>query len=68
MKLLSNKMALASWLLILKTTEILVYYFLKIFRSLPKKQESAHCYVNLRGTLNCYEHLIKVRLHYSVLT
>ena len=52
-------MALASWLLLLKTTGIHAV-------SLQKKQESPQCYANLRGTLNRYEHLIKVRLHYSV--
>ena len=29
----------------------------------PKKQKSLHCYANLRGTLNRYENLVKVRLH-----
>ena len=68
-KILSNKMALASWLLLLKTAEIHTSYFLKIFRCLTgQKQKSPHCYANLRGTLNRYEHLIKVRLHYNVLT
>ena len=42
--------------------------FSKPFALAPKKQKSPHYYTNLRGTLNRYEHLIKVRLHYSVLT
>ena len=60
-------MVLASWLLLLKTTEIHAYDFLKNFCCLTaKKQKTPYCYANLSFTLNCYEHLIKVRLHYSV--
>ena len=66
MKILSNKMALAFWLLLLRKYTHLISS--KSSALTVKKQKPPYCYENLRGILSRYEHSIKVRLHYSILT
>ena len=50
-----------SWLLLFKRTEIQESYFLLsyivCFLTVKKKKKWPRCYANLKGTLNCYEHL-----------
>ena len=60
MKILSNKMALASITQDNGNTRVLFPQNLPLSHcKKTKKQKSPHCYANLRGTLNRYEHLIK---------
>ena len=66
MKIISNKIILASWLLLIKTTKMHAFYFFKLFRCFTANKKSPHCYANLKGTLNRYEHVTKVRLRYNV--
>ena len=65
MKILSNKMALAFWLLLLRKYTRLIS---SKSSALTVKKQKPPCYENLRGILSRYEQSIKVRLHYSILT